>query len=57
MEKICRKLHYVKVPENHIIIDFDIPDENRNKRFERNLDGASDVKKLSRIYGDSEEGD
>lgn len=55
MEKICRKLHYVKVPENHIIIDFDIPDENRNKRFELNLEEASDVKKLSRIYGDSEE--
>ena len=22
------RLHYVKVPENHIVIDFDIPDEN-----------------------------
>lgn len=35
------KLHYVKVPENHIVIDFDIPDENGNKCFERNLEEAS----------------
>lgn len=35
------KLHYVKVPENHIVIDFDIPDEQGNKSFERNLVEAS----------------
>ena len=35
------KLHYVKLPENHIVIDFDIPDENGNKSFERNLEAAS----------------
>lgn len=35
------KLHYVKVPENHIVIDFDIPDENGNKSFERNIEEAS----------------
>ena len=35
------KLHYVKVPENHIVIDFDIPDENGNKCFEKNLIEAS----------------
>lgn len=35
------KIHYVKVPENHIVIDFDIPDENGNKCFERNLEEAS----------------
>lgn len=35
------KLHYVKVPENHIVIDFDIPDENGNKNFELNLKEAS----------------
>lgn len=35
------RLHYVKVPENHIVIDFDIPDENGNKCFERNLEEAS----------------
>ena len=34
-------LHYVKVPENHIVIDFDIPDEEGNKSFERNLEAAS----------------
>ena len=37
------KLHYVWFPEevkNHIVIDFDIPDENGNKSFERNLEEA-----------------
>lgn len=36
-----RKLHYVKVPENHIVIDFDIPDETGKKSFELNLQEAS----------------
>lgn len=35
------KLHYVKVPENHIVIDFDIPDEQGNKSFEKNVKEAS----------------
>ena len=35
------RLHYVKVPENHIVIDFDIPDDKGNKSFERNLEEAS----------------
>ena len=35
------KLHYVKVPENHIVIDFDIKDEFGNKSFELNLEEAS----------------
>lgn len=35
------KLHYVRVPENHIVIDFDIPDESGNKSFEKNLEAAS----------------
>ena len=35
------KIHYVKVPQNHIVIDFDIPDENGNKSFELNLEAAS----------------
>ncbi len=34
-EACTAKLHYVKVPENHIVIDFDIPDENGNKCFSR----------------------
>ena len=35
------KLHYVKVPENHIVIDFDIKDDEGNKSFEKNLEAAS----------------
>lgn len=35
------KLHYVKVPENHIVIDFDIPDEKGEKCYEKNLEAAS----------------
>lgn len=35
------RLHYVKVPEVHIVIDFDIRDENGNKCLERNLEAAS----------------
>ena len=34
-------LHYVKVPENHIVIDFDICDKDGNKSFEANLKEAS----------------
>ena len=36
-----KKLHYVKVPENHIVIDFDIKDKDGNKSFEKNLEAAS----------------
>lgn len=35
------KLHFVKVPENHIVIDFDLMDEDGNKDFHMNLDQAS----------------
>ena len=35
------KLHYVKVPENHIVIDFDIKGKDGKKSFERNLEEAS----------------
>ena len=31
----------MKVPENHIVVDFDIPDETGNKSFEKNLEAAS----------------
>ena len=34
------KLHYVKVPEAHIVIDFDIRDESGNKSFQKNLEAA-----------------
>ena len=36
-----KELHYVKVPLNHIVIDFDIPDENGEKSLEKNLEAAS----------------
>ena len=35
------RLHYVKVPENHIVIDFDISDESGKKCFDKNLEEAS----------------
>lgn len=35
------KIHYVKVPENHIVIDFDIKDEHGNKSLKRNVEEAS----------------
>lgn len=36
-----RLLHYVKVPNNHIVIDFDIPGPDGKKNFEANLKAAS----------------
>ena len=35
------QLHYVKIPDNHIVIDFDIPDKEGNKDYEKNLAEAS----------------
>lgn len=35
------KLHYVKVPSDHIVIDFDLKDKHGEKCFERNLEEAS----------------
>lgn len=35
------RLHYVKVPVNHIVIDFDIPGDDGRKSRERNLIAAS----------------
>ncbi len=34
-------LHYVKVPPNHIVIDFDLKDESGEKSVEMNLEAAS----------------
>lgn len=34
-------LHYVKMPENHIVIDFDLKDNNGHRALERNLEAAS----------------
>lgn len=35
-----KELHYVKVPQNHIVIDFDMK-EDGNKSLERNIEAAS----------------
>lgn len=35
------QIHYVRPPENHIVIDFDIPDASGNKSFDKNLEAAS----------------
>lgn len=35
------RLHYVKVPENHIVIDFDLKDDTGKKSFQKNLEEAS----------------
>lgn len=35
------ELHYVRVPEEHIVIDFDIRGENGEKSLEKNLEAAS----------------
>lgn len=35
------ELHYVRVPKNHIVIDFDIKDKNGNKSLEKNIAAAS----------------
>ena len=34
-------LHYVKAPHDHIVIDFDLEDDNGNKSAELNLEAAS----------------
>lgn len=35
------KLHWVKVPLNHIIIDFDLKDDSGNKNLDLNIEAAS----------------
>ena len=44
-----KQLHYVKVPENHIVIDFDIKDENGNKSRQKNIEAAT---KWPRTYAE-----
>lgn len=36
-----KKLHFVKVPDNHIVIDFDLKGDDGDKSLERNLEAAS----------------
>ena len=35
------ELHFLKVPENHVVIDFDLEDSDGAKALERNLEAAS----------------
>lgn len=35
------KIHYVRIPENHVVIDFDLKDKDGNKSFELNYEAAS----------------
>lgn len=35
-----KRIHYVQPPESHIVIDFDIPDENGEKSLGKNLEEA-----------------
>lgn len=35
------EVHYLKIPENYIVIDFDLKDEDGNKSYEKNLEAAS----------------
>ena len=36
-----KKLHYMKLPINHIVIDFDLKDEDGKKSAEKNIEAAS----------------
>lgn len=36
-----KRLHFLKLPSHHIVIDFDIEDENGNKSLELNMDAAA----------------
>lgn len=35
------KLHYVRIPENHVVVDFDLKGPDGKKDFEKNLKAAS----------------
>lgn len=50
------RLHYVKGPENLIVIDFDIKDESGNKSYEKNLEAASKWPKTYAELSKSEAG-
>lgn len=48
--------HYVKVPENHIVIDFDLKGSDGEKSAERNLEAASKWAPTYAEYSKSEAG-
>ena len=50
------KVHYVKVPLNHIVIDFDITDETGEKSLEKNLEAASKWPPTYAEFSKSEKG-
>lgn len=50
------KLHYVKPPENHIVVDFDIPGDDGKKSREKNLEAASKFPPTYGEYSKSGEG-
>lgn len=50
------KVHYVKVPLNHIVIDFDLADENGNKSRQKNIEAASQWPKTYAEYSKSKSG-
>lgn len=50
------KLHYIKLEENHIVIDFDLKDENGNKSKELNIMVASKFPKTYAEFSKSGNG-
>lgn len=47
------KLHYVRVPVNHIVLDFDMKDEDGNKNLDINLEAAN---KFPKTYAEVSKG-
>jgi uncharacterized protein DUF5906/D5 protein-like len=50
------KLHFVKLPLNHIVIDFDLTNENGEKSAEKNLEAASEFPPTYAEYSRSHKG-
>lgn len=51
------RLHYVRGPETHIFVDFDIKDQNGNKSYELNLAAAEEfMKKFGKTYAENSKG-
>lgn len=48
-----RQLHYVKIPQNHIVIDFDLKDAHGEKSLDLNLAAAA---KWPKTYGELSQG-
>ena len=51
-----KQIHYVKVPQNHIVIDFDLKDETGQKSKERNIEAASKFPKTYAEFSKSGNG-